>query len=72
MSSRDKAPGEISLSSVNLVNATLSKELGNGVFSVAVENLFDHGYANPTATATRNVESMGWGRTVTVGYRMTF
>ncbi|MCL4066107.1 TonB-dependent receptor [Pseudomonas sp. GX19020] len=72
LAGRDRAPGEIDLQSVNLVNASVSKQIGPGLFSVAVENLFDKGYANPTATATRNVDSMGLGRTVTVGYRVSF
>lgn len=72
MASRDKAAGEIVLSSVNLVNASVSKELGNGLLTLSVDNLLDRDYANPTATATRNVESKGWGRRVTLGYRMTF
>ncbi len=69
---RDKAVGQVELDSVALVNVSASRQIGPGQFSVAVENLFDTDYMNPTATATRNAETSGWGRTVTVGYRVSF
>lgn len=39
---------------------------------VAVNNLFDRAYQNPTATSVRNLPNYSWGRTVTVGFRKTF
>jgi iron complex outermembrane receptor protein len=39
---------------------------------VAVNNLFDRAYQNPTATSVRNLANYAWGRTVTVGFRKTF
>ncbi|MFT4149146.1 MAG: TonB-dependent receptor [Paracoccaceae bacterium] len=72
LAGRDRAVGQVELDSVTLVNVSASRALGQGVLSVAVENLFDADYMNPTATATRNAETAGWGRTVTVGYRVSF
>ncbi|WP_290686602.1 MULTISPECIES: TonB-dependent receptor [unclassified Haematobacter] len=69
---RDRAPGEVKLDDVTLVNASASRPVGPGMLSLAVENLFDSDYMNPTATATRNAETAGWGRTVTLGYRVSF
>ncbi|WEJ80119.1 TonB-dependent receptor (plasmid) [Paracoccus versutus] len=69
---RDRAEGQLELPSVTLVNASLSRELGQGMLTLAVENLFDRDYVNPTATATRNAVTEGWGRTVAVSYRMSF
>jgi len=69
---RSRAEGQLDLSTVTLVNASVSRELGQGTLSLAVENLFDRDYVNPTATATRNAKSAGQGRTVAVGYRISF
>ena len=38
----------------------------------SVENLFDTGYQNPTATSVRNLPVEAFGRTMTFGYRKTF
>lgn len=54
------------------INAAISHPLGGGTLYVSVDNLLDADYANPTATATRNLEVNGWGRTVTLGFSKTF
>lgn len=69
---RDHAQGQLDLPSTTLFNVNLSRDIGQGRLSLAVENLFDRDYVNPTATATRNAETQGWGRTVAVSYRMAF
>jgi iron complex outermembrane receptor protein len=54
------------------INAAISQPLGGGTLYVSVDNLLDADYANPTATATRNLPVNGWGRTVTLGFSKTF
>ena len=68
----ERAGATTELEDVTLVNLQASMPLGRGDLSVAVENLFDEDYLNPTATATRNLPVRGDGRTVSVGYAMTF
>jgi iron complex outermembrane receptor protein len=53
-------------------NAAISHPFGGGLAYASVSNLLDAQYENPSATATRNLPVMAWGRTVTLGYRKTF
>jgi iron complex outermembrane receptor protein len=55
-----------------LVNVIASRKVGAGELSFGVENLFDTDYMNPTASATRNNVVNGFGRTVSIGYKVTF
>ncbi len=60
------------LEDVTLVNVSAAMPLGRGTLSMGIENLLDRDYLNPTATATRNLPVQGNGRTVTVGYSVSF
>ncbi len=60
------------LESAALVNLSATKKVGPGDLSFGIENLFDTDYMNPTASATRNTVVNGFGRTVTVSYKVTF
>ncbi len=55
-----------------MVNVIASRKVGAGELSFGVENLFDTDYMNPTASATRNNVVNGFGRTVSIGYKVTF
>jgi iron complex outermembrane recepter protein len=71
-SGRDRIAGQ-EIDSATLVNLMVSKEFGNGgELSLAVRNVFDTFYINPTATATRSAPVPGLGRTVFAAYKMTF
>jgi iron complex outermembrane receptor protein len=54
------------------MNAAFTAPVWEGEAYVAVNNLFDRAYQNPTATSVRNLANYAWGRTVTVGFRKTF
>ncbi len=54
------------------MNVALTAPVWEGEAYVAVNNLFDRAYQNPTATSVRNLPNYGWGRTVTLGFRKTF
>jgi len=54
------------------MNVALTAPIWEGEAYVAVNNLFDRTYQNPTATSVRNLANYSWGRTVTVGFRKTF
>lgn len=54
------------------MNASVSVPVAGGQAFLAVNNLFDTLYENPTATSVRNLTSYAWGRTVTAGFRRTF
>ncbi|WP_293796300.1 TonB-dependent receptor [uncultured Bosea sp.] len=54
------------------MNVALTAPVWEGEAYVAVNNLFDRAYQNPTATSVRNLPNYGWGRTMTVGFRKTF
>jgi iron complex outermembrane receptor protein len=54
------------------MNISAATPLGGGQAYASVENLFDAAYQNPTASAVRNLPVEGLGRTVTLGYRITF
>jgi iron complex outermembrane receptor protein len=54
------------------MNVALSAPVLSGEAYVAVNNLFDRAYQNPTATSVRNLDNYAWGRTVTVGFKKTF
>ncbi len=54
------------------MNLSAATPVGGGQAYFAVENLFDAAYQNPTATAVRNLPVEGLGRTITLGYRITF
>jgi iron complex outermembrane receptor protein len=54
------------------MNISASTPLGGGQGYVAVENLFDAAYQNPTATSVRNLPVEALGRTVLIGYRISF
>lgn len=54
------------------MNAALTAPIWEGEAYVAVNNLFDRNYQNPTATSVRNLANYSWGRTVTLGFRKTF
>ncbi|MFC6490196.1 TonB-dependent receptor [Nitratireductor sp. GCM10026969] len=71
-SGRDRIAGE-SLDGATLVNLGVSKEFANGgELSLAVRNVFDTDYINPTATATRGAPVPGLGRSVYASYKITF
>lgn len=55
-----------------VMNAALAQPLFDGTLSLAVNNVFDTNYQNPTATATRNLPVNAWGRTVVLGYAISF
>ena len=71
-SGRDKITTAPEIKGTALVNVLASGKLGQGELSLGVENLFDTDYMNPTASATRNNVVNGFGRTVSVGYKITF
>jgi iron complex outermembrane receptor protein len=54
------------------MNVALTAPVWEGEAYVAVNNLFDRAYQNPTATSVRNLANYSWGRTVTLGFRKTF
>lgn len=54
------------------MNVALTAPVWQGEAYVAVNNLFDRTYQNPTATSVRNLANYSWGRTVTLGFRKTF
>jgi len=54
------------------MNVALTAPVFSGEAYVAVNNLFDRAYQNPTATSVRNLDNYAWGRTVTVGFKKTF
>lgn len=54
------------------MNLALTAPVLSGEAYVAVNNLFDRNYQNPTATSVRNLANYAWGRTVTVGFKKTF
>lgn len=68
----NKANSRFPIDGAFLVNAALAAPLYDGQVYLGASNLFDTEYENPTASATRNLDVMGLGRTVTVGYRKTF
>lgn len=53
-------------------NLAVSHPFGGGLAYASVSNILDAAYENPSATATRNLPVNAWGRTVTLGYRITF
>jgi iron complex outermembrane receptor protein len=69
---RDKITTAPEIKSAALVNVLASRKVGAGDLSVGIENLFDTDYMNPTASATRNNVVNGFGRTISVGYKVTF
>lgn len=72
LSGRDKVPGE-RLDGATLLHLQLAKDFGNaGNLALAVRNVFDTYYVNPTASATRGGEVPGLGRTIALSYRVTF
>ncbi|WP_048646714.1 TonB-dependent receptor [Nitratireductor soli] len=71
-SGRDRVAGK-DLDGATLVNLAVSKEFANGgELSVAVRNVFDTFYINPTATATRGAPVPGLGRSIFAAYTQTF
>lgn len=54
------------------LNASVTAPVAGGQAFLAVNNLFDTLYENPTATSVRNLTSYAWGRTVTAGFRRSF
>lgn len=72
MHGRERRADRIVLPSATLFNVSASRPLGDGTLSIAVENLLDRQYLNPSATATRNAAVAGLGRTITIGYTRTF
>lgn len=54
------------------MNLAVSTPVLGGQAYASVDNLFDTGYQNPTATSVRNLPVEAFGRTVTFGYRKTF
>ncbi len=71
-SGRDKITTAPEIKGAALVNVLASYKLGKGDLSIGIENLFDTTYMNPTASATRNNVVNGFGRTVSLGYKVTF
>lgn len=69
---RDKIKTAPEIKGAALVNIIASRKVGAGELSLGVENLFDTDYMNPTASATRNNVVNGFGRTISVGYKVTF
>jgi iron complex outermembrane receptor protein len=55
-----------------LMNLGLDAPFKGGRAYLAVNNVFDTQYENPTATSVRNLPVYSWGRTVTFGYRRTY
>lgn len=54
------------------LNLAVAHPLAGGTVYVSADNLLDSAYVNPSATATRNYDVYGWGRTLTVGFSKTF
>lgn len=54
------------------MNIALTAPVLSGEAYVAVNNLFDRSYQNPTATSVRNLANYAWGRTITLGFKKTF
>jgi iron complex outermembrane receptor protein len=54
------------------MNLALSAPVKDGEAYVAVNNVFDTTFQNPTSSSVRNLPIYSWGRTVTLGYRKTF
>lgn len=54
------------------MNVALTAPVLAGEAYLAVNNLFDRTYQNPTGTSVRNLANYAWGRTVTLGFRKTF
>ncbi|MDO9417772.1 TonB-dependent receptor [Pararhizobium sp.] len=71
-SGRDKIANVPEIKGTTLVNVLASRKVGAGDLSFGVENLFDTEYMNPTASATRNNIVNGAGRTLSLGYKVTF
>ncbi|WP_274425631.1 TonB-dependent receptor [Chelativorans sp. YIM 93263] len=71
-SGRDRIEGN-EIDDATLVNVAVAKSFDNdGKLSLAVRNLFDEEYINPSATATRGAPVAGLGRSVFASYKMTF
>jgi iron complex outermembrane receptor protein len=71
-SGRDRIPGQ-KLDGEAFLNIALWKEFADGSeLSLAVRNVFDTSYINPTASATRGVPVPGLGRTIFASYKKTF
>lgn len=71
-SGRDRLAGQ-KLDGEALFNVAVWKEFADGSeLSVAVRNVFDTSYINPSASATRGVPVPGLGRSVFASYKMTF
>ncbi|MGV6874153.1 TonB-dependent receptor domain-containing protein [Pseudochelatococcus sp. B33] len=76
-SGRDRIPDK-KLDGAALVNLSIGKKfkgnqfISDHEFNVAVRNLLDHDYINPSATATRDARVPGLGRTIAVSYKATF
>lgn len=69
----DPTTGEkLKIDGAATMNLAVSQPLFGGFLYAAIDNVFDQQYQNPTATATRNLPVYSWGRTLTVGYRVTF
>ncbi|WP_417669047.1 TonB-dependent receptor [Roseibium sp.] len=71
-SGRDREQGE-KLKGAALLNLSLAKEFDNGgKLAFGVRNLLDTDYVNPTATATRDANVPGLGRTIALSYQVKF
>jgi iron complex outermembrane receptor protein len=73
-SGRDRDDGEqqVELKRAVLFNVAGSYPLLGGEVAVGIDNLLDKSYDNPTATSVRNAPVRGYGRTVRIGYSITF
>lgn len=71
-SGRDRIAGQ-ELDGAALFNVAVWKEFEDGSeMSLAVRNVFDTSYINPSASATRGVAVPGLGRTIFASYKKTF
>lgn len=71
-SGRDRIAAQ-ELEGVALVNLSMTKQFDNGSeLNLAVRNLFDTDYVNPTASATRGAPVPGLGQTVFASYKVQF
>lgn len=71
-SGRDRIASQ-ELDGAALVNVAISKKFANdGVLNFAVRNVFNTYYINPSASATRNADIPGLGRTFAMSYQITF
>lgn len=71
-SGRDRVAAQ-ELDGAALVNVGLSKKFANeSVLSLAVRNVFDTDYVNPSASATRGADVPGLGRSFGMSYQVTF